>query len=142
MSRVVDAQNKQSSAALEGANRSLELTKTQLVEAERVQSMLDKRSMGSFDAADAKFSQTMLLLSATFSKKEEIQRLRKSVLEQMANLEPPMTQPAQLIEPIYAPEQAVFPKRVPVLVGGLFGGLVFGGLAFFVRRSWLARKAA
>ena len=141
MDRVIDAQNKHSSAALEGAKRQMELTRVQLVEAERVQAMLDKRSMGSLDAADAKFSQTVLLLSATLSKKEEIQRLRKSVLEQMANLEPPYTQPAELIEPIYAPEPAVFPKKLPALAGGVFGGLMLGGLAFFVRRSWLGRKA-
>lgn len=141
MDRVIDAQSKQSSAALEGAKRQLELTKAQLAEAEHIQSMLDKRSMGSLDAADAKFSQTVLLLSATLSKKEEIQRLRKSVLEQMANLEPPYTQPAELIEPIYASDAAVLPKRLPALAGGGLGGLVLGGLAFFVRRSWLGRKA-
>lgn len=141
MDRVIDSQNKQSSAALEGAKRQMELTKVQLVEAEHVQAMLDKRSMGSLDAADAKFSQTVLLLSATLSKKEEIQRLRKNVLEQMANLEPPYTQPAVLIEPIYAPDAAVSPKKLPALVGGGLGGLVLGGLVFFVRRSWLSRRA-
>ena len=141
MDQVIAAQNKQSFAALEGAKRQLELTKAQLAEAERVQLMFDKRSMGSLDAADAKFSQTVLLLSATLSKKEEIQRLRKSVLEQMTMLEPPYTQPAELIEPIYAPGLAVFPKKLPVLVGGGFGGLVLGGLAFLVRRSWLGRKS-
>ena len=143
MDRVIDSQNKQASLALEGAKRQLELTKAQLTEAERVQSMLDKRSMGSLDgAADAKFSQTVLLLSTTLSKKEEIQRLRKSLLEQMTMLEPPSTKPAQLIELIYAPEPAVFPKRLPVLAGGALGGLMLGGLAFFVRRSWLGRQVA
>lgn len=142
MDRVIDAQNKQSSAALEGAKRQLELTKAQLAEAERIRSMLDKRSIGSLDGADAKFSQTVLLLSTTLSKKEEIQRLRKSLLEQMTMLEPPSTKPAQLIEPIYAPEPAVFPKRLPALAGGVLGGLMLGGLAFFVRRSWLGRQVA
>lgn len=91
MDRVIDSQNKQSTPALEGAKRQLDLTKAQLAEAERIQQLLDKRSMGSLDAADVKFSQTVLLLSATLSKKEEIQRLRKSVLEQLAMLEPPST---------------------------------------------------
>lgn len=141
MDRVIDSQNKQSSAALESAKRQLQETKSQLAEVERIQSVLDKRSMGSLDAADAKFSQTVLLMSASLSKKDQIATLRKSILEQMASIEPPATRPAGLIEPIYAPDVAVFPKRLPALVGGLFGGLVLGGLVFFVRRSWLSRRA-
>ena len=97
--------------------------------------------MGSLDAADTKFSQTVLLMSTSISKKDQIAGLRKSVLDQMATLEPPATRPAELIAPIYAPETAVFPKKLPVLAGGLFGGLVLGGLMFFARRSWLARRA-
>jgi hypothetical protein len=139
--RVVHSQNKLSETALQNARKQLALTQGQLAESERIQSMLEKRSVSSLDAADTKFSQTVLLLSTTLSKKEEIQRLRKSVLDQMAALEPPATQSAHLIEPIYASEPAVFPKKTPALAGGLFGGLVLGGLVFFVRRSWLARRA-
>lgn len=142
MDRVINSQNKLSAPALNSAKRQLELTKNQLAEAERIQAMLEKRSMNTLDAADSRFSQTVLLLSTSLSKKGEIERLRKSVLEQMATLEPPATRPAELMEPIYALEAAVFPKRLPVLAGGLFGGLVLGGLVFFVRRSWLARKTA
>ena len=142
MDRVIDSQNQQSSAALESAKRQLQETKSQLAEVERIQSVLDKRSMGSLDAADAKFSQTVLLMSASLSKKDQIATLRKSILEQMASIEPPATRPAQLIEPIYAPSAEVSPKKLPALVGGLVGGLVLGGLVFFVRRSWLARKMA
>ena len=141
MNRVIGSQNKLSETSLQNARKQLALTQGQLAESERIQSMLEKRSVSSLDAADTKFSQTVLLLSTTLSKKEEIQRLRKSVLEQMAALEPPATQSAQLIEPIYAPGPAVFPKKTSALAGGLFGGLVLGGLVFFVRRSWLARRA-
>lgn len=141
MDRVMNAQNRQSKLLLENANRQLELTKDQLADAERLQAMLEKRSMGSLDAADTKFSQTVLLMSTSLSKRDQIASLRKSVLDQLANLAPPATRPAELIEPIYAPEVAVFPKRLPVLAGGLFGGLVLGGLVFFVRRSLLARRA-
>lgn len=142
MDRVIRGQNKLSAASLENAKRQLELTKGQLADAERLQMMLEKRSMGSLDAADTKFSQTVLLMSTSISKKDQIASLRKSILDQMASLEPPATRPAELVAPIYAPENAVFPKKLPVLAGGLFGGLVLGGLAFFVRRSWLARKAS
>lgn len=141
MERVIHGQNQLSAASLENAKRQLELTKGQLADAERLQLMLEKRSMGSLDAADTKFSQTVLLISTSISKKDQIAGLRKSVLDQMANLESPATRSAELVAPIYAPENAVFPKKLPVLAGGLFGGLVLGGLVLFVRRSWLARKA-
>lgn len=140
MDRVIRGQNQLSAASLEGAKRQLELTKVQLADAERLQSILEKRSIGSLDAADTKFSQTVLLMSTSMSKKDQIAGLRKSVLDQMANLEPPATRPAEQIAPIYAPKTAVSPKKLPVLAGGLFGGLVLGGLVFFVRRVWLAHK--
>ena len=69
-------------------------------------------------------------------------RLQKLVGEQKILLSAPVTQSMQLLEPIYAPEKPVLPKKFPTLVGGLFAGLVLGGLVFFVRRSWLGRKAA
>lgn len=141
MERVIAAQNLQSKLLLQNANKQLELTKQQLMDAERLQAVLENRSMGSLDAADRKFSQTVLLMSTYLSKKDQIASLRKSVLDQLANLAPPATRPAELIELIYAPEHAVSPKKMPVLAGGLFGGLVLGGLVFFVRRCWLARRA-
>lgn len=141
MDRVIRVQNQLSATSLENAKRQLELTKVQFADAEKLRSTLEKRSMGSLDAADAKFTQTVLLMSTSILKNDQIAGLRKSVLDQMANLEPPATRPAELIAPIYAPETAVSPKKLPVLAGGLFGGLVLGGLVFFARRSWLARKA-
>lgn len=112
----------------------LVLTKKQLTEAEAFQAQLEKRATSSVDGAS-------LLMLNTLSKREEIMRLQKALMEQKVQLSAPMTQPMQLLEPIYAPEKAVAPKKLPVLAGGLFGGLVFGGLMFFVRRSWLARRA-
>lgn len=102
MDRVIGSQNKLSEKTMQNARKHLALTQGQLAESVRIQSMMEKRSGSSLDVADTKFSQTVLLLSAMLSKKEEIQRLRKSVLEQVAALEPPATQSAQLIEPIYA----------------------------------------
>lgn len=113
----------------------LVLTKKQLTEAESFQGQLEKRATSSADS-------TSLLMLNTLTKREEIVRLQKVLVEQKVQLSPPLTQPMQLLEPIYAPERPVAPKKLPVLAGGLFGGLVLGGLVFFVRRSWLARKAA
>ena len=112
----------------------LVLTKKQLTEAEGFQGQLEKRVTSSNDGVS-------LLMLNTFSKREEIVRLQKLLVEQKVQLSPPLTQPMQMLEPIYAPERPVAPKKLPVLAGGLFGGLVLGGLVFFVRRSWLGRSA-
>lgn len=112
----------------------LVLTRKQLTEAEGFQGQLEKRATASADGAS-------LLMLNTLSKREEIVRLQKLLIEQKVQLSAPLTQPMQLLEPIYAPERPVAPKKLPVLAGGLFGGLVLGGLAFFVRRNWLGRKS-
>ena len=109
--------------------------KKQQTEAEAFQAQLEKRVVSSADSA------SLLMLSA-LSKREEIARLQKLLIEQKGQLSAPLTQSMQLLEPIYAPERAVAPKKLPILVGGLFGGLVLGGLVFFVLRSWLGRRPA
>lgn len=117
------------------------LTKQQLDESERFQSQIEKRAM-SMDPSDAKFSQSMLMLNAALSKREEISKLRKQYTEQSMQLSEPITQPTKLFEPIEASDKAMFPKKGLTAVGGLVGGLVLGGLVLFVRRSWLGRKRA
>jgi Chain length determinant protein len=117
-----------------------QLTKLQLDESERFQSQIEKRAM-SLDPSDAKFSQSMLMLNAALSKREEISKLRKLYTEQSMQLVPPLTQPTQLFEPIDASEKAVFPKKTLSALGGLVSGLVLGGLLLFVRRSWSRFKA-
>lgn len=117
------------------------LTKQQLDESERFQSQIEKRAM-SMDPSDAKFSQSMLMLNAALSKREEISKLRKQYTEQSMQLFEPITQPTKLFEAIDASDKAVFPKKGLTAVGGLVGGLVLGGLVLFVRRSWLGRRLA
>lgn len=113
----------------------LAMTQKQLGEAVSFQAQLEKRAVTTADGA------SLLMLNA-LSKREEVVRLQKMIVDQKVQMLAPLTQPMQLLEPIYAPDKAVAPKKLPVLAGGLFGGLVLGGLVFFVRRSWLARKAA
>ncbi len=115
------------------------LTKMQLDEAEKFQLQVEKRAM-TLDPSDAKFSQAMLLLNAALSKREEVSKLRRQYADQSLQLSPPLTQSAMLFEPIYSPDQAVFPKKTPTALGGLIGGLVIGGVLLFVRRSFVARK--
>lgn len=111
------------------------LTKAQLDEAERFQRVIEKRAMA-LDPSDTKFSQSMLMLNAALSKREEISKLRKLFIDQGVQLSEPLTQGAKLLEPIYASDRAIFPKKTLTVVGGLVGGFFAGLLALYVNRSW------
>ena len=134
VAQLVKSQTATAEPVIKTLEEQLVLTRKQLTEAESFQGQLEKRAVSSSDGA------SLLMLNA-LSKREEIVRLQKLLVEQKVQLSAPLTQPMQLLEPIYTPEKAVAPKKLPVLAGGQFGGLVLGGLAFFVRRSWLARRA-
>lgn len=118
-----------------------QITKQQLDDAERFQNQIEKRVL-TMDPSGAQFSQSMLLLSAALSKKEEISKLKKSYVEQSVQLSEPLTQPTKLFEPIYASDRAVFPKKGITVAGGLIGGLFAGLLALFVVQSWRRFRAA
>lgn len=135
VAQLADSQAAMAAPLIKTMEEQLALTRTLLAKAESFQGQLEKRAITSSDGAS-------LLMLSILSKREEIVRLEKSMIEQKIQLSAPLTQPVQLLEPIYAPEKAVAPKKMPVLAGGLFGGLVLGGLVFFVRRSWQALKAA
>jgi uncharacterized protein involved in exopolysaccharide biosynthesis len=47
----------------------------------------------------------------------------------------------KLLEPIYAPERAVFPKKLLTVTGGFIGGLFLGLLALFINRGWRRYKS-
>lgn len=127
MEHVLKSEHSMFGVATANAKRQLALTQSQLVQNEQLQASLEKRMLGALDSPDNKLNQTALLLSMTLFKRDQISSLRMSVLEQTAALEPPLTQPAALIEPVYALESGVLPKKLPALLGGVFGGLVMGG---------------
>jgi uncharacterized protein involved in exopolysaccharide biosynthesis len=113
----------------------LQLTKQQLSEAEKFETQLEKKAL-TLDPSDVKFSQSMLMLNAALSKREEVSKLRRQYADQSLQLIPPMTQPAKLFEPIYAPQKAVFPKKSLTALGGVLGGGFVGLLGLFVSLSW------
>lgn len=140
LAQLVATQSALAEPRIANAKEQLALTQQQLGDAEKYQALIDKRAM-TMDVNDAKFSQSMVFMSAALNKKEEIAKLRKSVAEQSTQLLEPLTQEARLLEPIYVSERPVFPKKTVTAAGGLIGGLVLGGLVFSVRRSWLGRRA-
>ena len=112
----------------------LSLSRQRLADEKAFQAQAEQRVSGSADGVS-------LLMLKALSKREDIIQLQRQLVDQSVQLSAPITQPVRLLEPIYAPERPVAPKKLPVLAGGLFGGLVLGGLVFFARRSWLGRKA-
>lgn len=133
VAQLIKSQTIISAPIIKKMEEQLAQSRLRLDEAKEFQAQLEKR------AASAGMS-SLLMLNA-LAKREEIARLQKQVLEQSIQLSAPLTQSMQLLEPIYAPESAVSPKKLPLLSGGFFGGLVLGGLAFFARRSWQGHQA-
>lgn len=131
------SQNNLADTVLLNARNQLEMTRSQLSEAQKLQSMVSKRSQAGMNIGDVKVEK-MLLLSSALAKIGE--GSGKSILEQMALLEAPATRQAGLIEPIFASNEPVFPKRLPVVLGGVCAGMALGILAFLMRRSWLRTR--
>lgn len=140
VTQMAKVQSSLAEPLIENLKEQMNLTKQQLGESERFQTQIEKRAM-TLDPSDAKFSQAMLMLNAALSKREEISKLRKLYNEQSMQLNEPLTQPTKLFEEIYAPDRVVFPKKSVSFLVGLFLGLVFGGAAFFIRRSWFTKEA-
>lgn len=134
IAQLIKSQASVAAPLIKTLEEQLHVTQRQLNEAEGFQSQFEKRDVATSDSAS--------LLVLALSKRENVVRLQKLVGEQKVLLSVPLTQPMQLLEPVYAPDKPVLPKKAPVLAGGLFGGLALGGLVFFVRRIWLARNAA
>lgn len=135
VARITQSQAEIAAPIIETMTQQLQLTGQQLSEASKFEGQLEKRVLN-LDPSDTKFNQSILLLNATLSKREEIARLRKQYADQALQLMPPITQPAKLLEPIYAPEKAVFPKKSITVLAGFFGGGVVGLLGLLLSLSW------
>lgn len=105
-------------------------TKQQIDDAERFLTQHEK------GLSSAPTGSVLLML-----KREELMKLQKLYREQRIQLTEPLTQSMKLLEPIYAPERAVFPKKLLTVAGGFIGGLFLGLLAFFINRAWRRYKS-
>ncbi len=105
-------------------------TKQQIDDAERFLTQHEK------GLSSAPTGSVLLML-----KREELMKLQKLYREQRIQLTEPLTQPMKLLEPIYAPERAVFPKKLLTVAGGFIGGLFLGLLALFINRGWRRYKS-
>lgn len=118
-----------------------QITKQQLDDAERFQKLVEKRVL-TMNPSSTQFSESMLLLSAAQSKKDDISKLRRTYAEQSIQVSEPLTQPTKLFEPIYASDKAVFPKKELIVFGGLVAGFLAGLAALFLNQRWRQMRIA
>jgi uncharacterized protein involved in exopolysaccharide biosynthesis len=133
--QIVKSQAVIATPAMDVLKQQLQLTKQQLVEAEGFEAKLEKKAF-ELDPSDVKFGQSMLILNTALLKRDEIAKLRRQYIDQTLQLTPPMTQPAKLLEPIYIPQNAVFPRKLLIVMGGLLSGGFVGLLGLFLSLSW------
>lgn len=110
-------------------------TKQKLALAEETMNQLGGKRLN-LDIPDQKFSWSALLYSIILSKQNEISDLRKAVDTQTNELSMPLTQPATVATPIYAPDVPVSPKRSAAIGGAVFGGALLGILWLLAQRTW------
>lgn len=108
----------------------LQQMKQQLETSEKVNHQLMEKFSGKGTEDSA------LVSSIILSRSNEIADLRRTINFQEADLLPPQTQQASMATPIYAPDAAVYPKKVPTIAGGFFGGTLLGILWLLARQSW------
>lgn len=135
VAQMTTTQEKLAKPLIDALKEQIQLTKTQLEDSERFQKLLESRAMN-MDPSEAKFSQTMLMLNAALSKREEINKLRKVYTELSLQLAEPLTQGTTLLEPVTSSEDPVFPQKGLTLFAGLVLGLFSGVMVLFLRLSW------
>lgn len=133
IARVAEIQSKDSEPVLRKARGVLELTQAQLAKTEG-QLLMKKKMLAAQDGADSKGIELELLLDIAISHENLVSNLRRSVIEQVAALEEPMTRPTKLVEPIYVKKVAVL-NKLYLLAIVLILGFILGMLGFYLRRS-------
>jgi uncharacterized protein involved in exopolysaccharide biosynthesis len=128
--RLAQTQSEISSPLIKELEDQLASTKQQIEESERFLAQSEKLLSPTANGA------VLLML-----KREELMNMKKLYREQRLQLIEPLTRPIQLLEPIYAPQKAIFPKKLLIVAGGLMGGLFAGLLALFINRGWRRYKA-
>jgi LPS O-antigen subunit length determinant protein (WzzB/FepE family) len=128
--QLAQTQSKMAAPLIKELEDQLASTKQQIEEEERFLAQNEKLLSPAANGA------VLLML-----KREELTNMKKLYREQRLQLIEPLTRSLQLLEPVYAPQKAVSPKKLLIVVGGLIGGLFAGLLALFINRSWRRYKS-
>ena len=85
---------------------------------------------------DDRFTQLSLMTNLRVQKEAEIFYQRQMLSALDGALNPPSTQPARAIEPVFVSEKPVSPKKGLLLALGLVGGFLAGMMLVFIISAW------
>lgn len=119
----------------------LTIAQEKLVAAEKAYASVGA-AIGASHLSDDRFTQFALLTSIKRDKEAELFAQRQVVNGLKVSLSAPATQPARMVEAIYAAQQPVKPKKRIIVLLGTMGGLVAGLVFVLTRRWWRSRSQA
>lgn len=140
VTNIVQIQTETAKGLIKTIEEQRKLVQDQLLEAERFQERIEKRAVS---ASGNDLASSLLIFNA-LSKSEDIAFLRNKLISLRTRLSEPLTQPAKILEPVYAPNNVVYPIKSLVILSGVMGGAISGVVLFafvwFLRQSSLVRR--
>lgn len=133
--KLIKRQNELSAQVIEKIRFDLRVAKEKLARIEQDLSILTK-TLSSAGVKDDRFSQVSLLMSLKLQKESEVFAIRQAVYAMEISLLPPSTQPARVLEAIFASTQAVSPNKRLLIALGSVGGLLAGVTWVLVAGAW------
>ncbi len=121
--------------ALARMRAELAVSRERLNNAERDLKILEKLATTT-SVKDERLSQVALMTSLRIQKEAETFNQRQLVMALEAALGAPATQPTRTIEPVFASDRPVAPKKSLLIALGVVGGLLLGVMSVFVADAW------
>lgn len=112
------------------ASNSLERMKSQI---RSLQDQLAENSNLLKEAQGSEWQQAIYLAT-----RDDAIALRKDIADLTSKLE--LSKSATLLSPIYAPSMAVAPRKISILIAGLFVGFVIGVLASLLKSAYIMQR--
>ena len=117
---------------IEQKNIQLATLKQKLDGAEQMANLMPAKKQN-FDFNDPKFSGASLLLATSLAKADEVKNLKAQISDLEIQLQEPQTKETYFTTPVYASPKPVEPKKLIVILGGLFGGAVLSVVYLLAR---------
>ncbi len=117
---------------IEQKNIQLATLKQNLDGAEQMANLMPAKKQN-FDFNDPKFSGASLLLATSLAKADEVKNLKAKISDLEIQLQEPQTKETYFTTPVYASPKPVEPKKLIVILGGLFGGAVLSVVYLLAR---------
>lgn len=117
---------------IEQKNIQLATFKQKLDQAEQMANLMPAKKQN-FDFNDPKFSGASLLLATSLAKADEVKNLKAQISDLEIQLQEPQTKETYFTAPVYASPKPVEPKKLIVILGGLFGGAVLSVVYLLAR---------